>query len=113
MKYVILSTKLVIGTGIFDATEMTHEQAQKWVDEHNPENFCGHETVRVLGLVPDKSRKQCDSYEQALCLSAKSRLEFGREYTVEEIQEIGVEYILLTKLFDNYAHMQDYFEGRR
>jgi len=97
MKGVILSTSLILEEGTFRARRLTQAQAQAWVDSFTPENFCGHETVRILGLEPDRSRRQCDDYDQALCLKACSRLEFGREYAVEEIKEIGVEFMLITK----------------
>lgn len=112
MKYAVLSTTLLLESGIFEYNEITKEQAQTWVDTHSPENFSGHETVKVLGLEPDKTRKVCEGYDKALCLSAKSRLEFGKEYTIEEIEEIGVIYALITKIFVNYDEMKDHFEGR-
>lgn len=98
MKAVILSTKLILEEGIFEAKEISQEEAQAWVNENHPENFCGHATVKLLGLEPETSRKQCTGYDQALCLAAKSRLEFGKEYSLEEIQEIGVEITLISKI---------------
>lgn len=97
-KSVILSTKLMIGEGVFESKKISQKEAQKWVKSHNPENFCGHATVKILGLEPEKSRKQCTGYDQALCLAAKSRLEFGKEYSIEEIQEIGVSFSLISKI---------------
>jgi hypothetical protein len=97
VKRVILSTKLIIGDGLFEARELNRDEAQSWVDAGPVDNYCGHVTVRLLGLEPDTSRRTCDEYDQALALNAKSRLEFGREYTVEEIEEIGVEFTLITK----------------
>lgn len=97
MKRVILSTKLIIGDGTFEAKTITEAEAQAWVQSGEVENFCGHETTKVLGLEPDKSRRQCEGYDEALALSAKQRLEFGREYSMEEIKEIGVIFTLIKK----------------
>jgi len=98
VKRVILSTKLIIGSGTFQAEEITQGQAQDWLSQGLVENFCGHETVRILGLEPDKSRRQCDGYDEALAINAKSRLEFGREYSIKEIQAIGVEFTLIRRV---------------
>lgn len=93
---VILSTSLVLEPGTFETSELTLEQAQAWLDD-DIDNYCGHQTVRLLGLEPDEERRQCVGYDEALCLRAKERLEFGREYTVDEIKEIGVEFMLIVK----------------
>lgn len=97
MKRVILSAPLIIGEGTFHAKVISLAEAQKWVKAHNPQNFCGHQTVKVLGLEPSTSRAACLGYDEALCLKPKGRLEFGREYTVEEILQIGVTPILISK----------------
>lgn len=97
MTRVILSTKLIIGEGHFFVKSLTRSEAQEWVNTSSPDNYCGHATVRLLGLEPDKSRRQCDGYDQALAINARARLDFGREYTKEEIEQIGVEYTLICK----------------
>lgn len=108
---VILSTKLVLEDGIFEAITLSQQQAQEWVERSCPENYCGHETVRLLGFEPEKNRRQCDGYDEALCLSSKSRLEFGREYTIKEIREIGVQYVLIRRLFQNHEELEQYARG--
>lgn len=96
--HVILSTAILIEDGEFTRQTLTEGEASEWVRLKAPTNFCGHETVRLLGLEPDRSREQCNGYEQALCLSANERLEFGREYSLGEIEQIGVTFTLITKV---------------
>lgn len=99
-KRVVLSTKLLIGDGTFRARTITRQEAADWLAAGPVENYCGHETVRILGIEPDKSRKSCTGYDEALCLNAKSRLDFGKEYSLAEIEAIGVEFTLIEKLED-------------
>ena len=96
-KYVILSTPLLLEEGVFRARNITLDKAREWVRTHNPQNFCGHQTVKVLGLEPAQTREACNGYDEALCLKPVGRLEFGREYTVEEILEIGVTPFLISR----------------
>jgi len=98
MRNVILSTALILEEGTFKVTKLTVDQALAWVNNHDPINFCGHETTLALGLEPAKDRAVCPGYEKALCLKPLGRLEFGREYTVEEIDAIGVEFTLIEKM---------------
>lgn len=51
--------------------------------------FTNHATIRLLGLEPDKTRKECSYYDVALVVVPNQRLEFGREYSVEEVEKIG------------------------
>lgn len=98
MTKVVLSTSLIIGTGLFEAEKITKKQALEWMAEGSIENFSGHETVRILGLQPDKSRLTCAGYDQALTIKPLARLEFGREYSVAEIEAIGVEFVLIRRV---------------
>ena len=98
--HVILSSPLLIGEGCFRSEKISQDEARRWVQLNEPENFCGHETVRILGKTPARTRKSCAGYDQALCLSASERLEFGREYTLEEIEKIGVTFTLMTRMED-------------
>lgn len=98
MNRVILSSKIIIGDGTFETRLITEAQAQEWLKDGPFQNFSGHETVRILGLKPDKSRKTCDGYDQALVIVAKARLEFGREYSLSEIKKIGMEFSLISRI---------------
>jgi hypothetical protein len=98
MQKVILSTALVLGDGLFRSESISLDQAKAWIVSNRPQNFCGHQTVKVLGVEPAQTREVCKGYDQALCLSAKGRLEFGREYTAEEIMEVGVDFRLITRI---------------
>lgn len=96
MSKVILSTPMLLTEGTFNMKEISLEEAKAWVAENNPVNFVGHQTVKVLGLEPATNREACTGYQQALSLKVNGRVEFGKEYTVEEILEIGVSCFLIT-----------------
>lgn len=98
MKAVILSSPIVIGSGLFAVKEITQAEALYWVDFHKPENFVGHETVRLVGVEPAKERKTCTGYDMALSITTKQRLEQWREYSVEELEELGANYVLIVKV---------------
>lgn len=100
MVRVILSTALIIDEGKFESEILNEDQAFEWLISNPATNYCGHETVRILGLKPDTSRKQCNYYDEALAIRAKGRLEFGREYTQAEIEKIGVLFMLIRRLPD-------------
>lgn len=96
MSRVILSTPMLLTEGTFSMKEISLEEAKAWVAENNPVNFVGHQTVKVLGLEPATSREACTSYQQALSLKVNGRIEFGKEYSVEDIMSIGVSCFLIT-----------------
>ena len=95
---VILSTTILLGEGAFVAREISLDRARAWLGAGPVENFCGHETVRVLGIEPAKDRHECPGYDEALCLKPRARLEFGREYTAAEVETIGVQFTLITRI---------------
>lgn len=97
MSKVILSTTLLLSEGVFELKRISVAEALEWVGQNNPQNFCGHQTVKLLGLEPSTSRGVCEDYTEALCLKPAARVEFGREYSLEEIQNIGVEFSLITR----------------
>jgi hypothetical protein len=94
---VILSTALILGTGTFVAKNITLDEARQWVEENLPFNFCGHATTLAVGVQPSQARSVCTDYQEALVLKPLGRLEFGREYTLEEVLEIGIQPMLITK----------------
>lgn len=98
MEKVILSTALLLGDGTYQMRTISQAEAQEWVNTHSPRNFVGHQTVKLLGLEPATDRAVCQGYDEALCLKPRGRMEFGREYTVSEISEIGVDFQLITKV---------------
>lgn len=98
MTITILSTPLLLEVGEFSMSEISLEQAMNLVNTNEVDNFCGHQTVKLLGLEPDTSRRACSGYSIALTFKVNGRLEFGREYTVEEIEAIGYSIFLIRKL---------------
>lgn len=88
-KVVILSTPMVITEGLYEMKEIDLFVAKKIIEKHKVENYVGHETVKILGLTPSKERKECEDYDIAIIIKPKKRLEFGKEYSIEEIEKIG------------------------
>lgn len=97
-KAVILSAPILIEDGCYCTGILTHEETIAWVKKFNPTNFCGHQTVKIIGLEPANARHDCDGYERALIIQPIKRLEFGREYSAEEILEIGCVYRVISKM---------------
>lgn len=95
---VVLSTSMILEEGNFLCRKIELEEAQQWVTQFNPTNYVGHSTAGVVGLEPATSREQCEGYDEALVLKVMGRLEFGKEYSVEEILAIGVQPMLITKV---------------
>ena len=101
---VILSTPMILEEGDFNCQFISIQRAKEWVKEANDVvNFVTHSTVRVLDIEPATSRDVCEGYEQALVLKVLGRVEFGREYTAEEILNIGVQPMLITKFNEDYV----------
>lgn len=97
---VILSSPILLEDGQFNRKTITRRQAQKWVDQNAPVNFSQHQTVKILGVEPAATRENTPAYDEALIISPKDRLEFGREYTKEEIEKIDVAFVLIAKVDD-------------
>lgn len=95
MRKVILSAPMLLEEGNFSMKFISIEEAAEFAKDAT--NFVGHQTVKVLGIEPATSREVCTGFEQALALKVLGRLEFGVEYSAEEIMEIGVQPILITK----------------
>lgn len=97
MTKVILSTTMLLECGSFSMKELSLDDAKSYVEQNAPTNFVGHSTVKVLGVEPATNRAVCERYDEALCLKVVGRVEFGKEYTVEEILAIGVRFYLISK----------------
>jgi hypothetical protein len=95
---VILSAPMLLEEGTFCSKFLSLEEAQCWVQNNDPINFSGHITVKAVGLEPAISRDQCTGFDQALILKPLGRLEFGKEYSLEEVLEIGVQPMLIYKI---------------
>ena len=95
MRKAILSAPLLLEEGTFTMKEISLEEAREWAVD--ADNFCGHQTVKVIGVDPSQTRGVCQGYDEALAPKPNGRLEFGREYTIEEILEIGVTPMLISR----------------
>lgn len=98
---VILSSPILVEDGKFIRTTISQKKARRWVEKNAPVNFSRHQTVNILGIAPASTRENTSGYDEALIISPNSRLEFGREYTTEEIEAIGVSFVLIKKVVDN------------
>lgn len=108
---VILSTPMILEEGNFNCSFISIDEARQWVNENNPTNFVAHSTVRIIGVEPATSRDVCEGYSEALVLKVLGRVEFAREYTEEEIIEIGVQPMLITKQFGDDEELDFYNKG--
>jgi hypothetical protein len=95
MKRAILPSPIIIGEGTFRAKPFSRDCAANWLASGPVENFCGHQTTKILGIEPATERRDCIGYDEALVLKPKKRLEFGREYSAAEVEQIGVDYLLI------------------
>ena len=99
MELTILSSPLILEAGTFKVEHISLEEAKRLVDTASAvHNHCGHQTVKLLGLPPVKGRPAADGYEVALAIKPGKRLEFGREYSLEEIEEIGYTIFKISKV---------------
>jgi len=96
MRKVILSSPLLLEEGTFSMREIGIGEAVKFAGQ--ADNFCGHEQVRILGLDPRGARKVCGSYDAALVIKPNNRIEYNREYTISELEEIGYSIYLINKV---------------
>ena len=96
MKKVILSTSMLLECGTFEMKEVSLEEAKNFAK--TAENFVGHSTVRILGIEPTTERKTCTSYDEALVIKVNKRLEFGKEYSIQEIENIGYKIYKIKRL---------------
>jgi len=91
-KTVVVVSAFIPAPGKWNIQELTLEESKKLVEKaDNVEVYTQHQTVKLIGLEPDSQRKTYSpNGEIQLWLKPNSRLEFGREYSLEELQEIGV-----------------------
>lgn len=100
----ILSAPIMLEDGVYVREEITKEAALKLINEaESVINYSTHSTCRVLNLEPATSRAECTSYKHALVIKPNQRLEFGKEYTLEEIQNMDLSYIFICRLGDLYG----------
>ncbi len=95
---VILSSPVLLEDGKYKRKTISRRKAQRWVDKNGPVNFSQHQTTKILGVEPAATREVTRAYDEALIISPNERLEFGREYTKDEIEKIGVTFVLITKV---------------
>jgi hypothetical protein len=93
---VILSTSMLFEEGFFKMERVELSDAKEFAK--TAKEFAGHSTVRVLDIEPCLGREVCDGFDNALVIKVRGRVEFGREYSREEIEEIGFDIYLIQNL---------------
>ena len=90
LKVVIVSSFIPI-FGHFRISKISKEKALEILKAANIQVFSQHETVKILGLEPAKERitYEPNPNDIQIWIKPKQRLEFGREYSVDEIEKIG------------------------
>jgi hypothetical protein len=96
--HVILSSPILLEDGEYIRSTISQEMAQRWVNVNRPINYSQHQTTKILGVDPATARQNTPGYDEALIIAPKERLEFGREYSQDEIESIGVDFILITRV---------------
>ena len=107
---VILSSPLLLTAGTFKSETISLTEAIIWVNDNNPTCYSAHATVGLLGIdATSVPRNDCESYRQALILKPNKRLEFCKEYSLDEIAEIGVTCMLITNL--DYVELRNHYNS--
>ena len=91
MKIVIVSA-FIPAEGIYEIKKVNKDEAIKNINENELVGiYTNHQTIKILGLEPCNGRPVFNptGKEIQLWIKPKGRLEFGREYSIEEIEEIG------------------------
>ena len=93
---IILSTTILLEEGIFKVEKIDLKEAKDFA--LMAENFVTDSTVRLLGIEPTTERKVYTTFDNALVIKAKGRIDFGKEYTKEGIEGIGYELYLIKNI---------------
>ena len=93
----ILSSPILLEDGTFHRAEITLDQAKTLINAFDTTNYTQHSSCLLLGVEPAKERVTCESYDVAIVVKPNTRLQYGREYTVEEIEDIGYKIVVIWK----------------
>jgi len=91
MKVVIVSA-FIPCEGIYEIKRISKDEAIDLINKNELAGiYTNHQTIKILGLEPCQGRPifNPNGDEIQLWIKPKGRLEFGREYSIEEIEEIG------------------------
>lgn len=97
-KIAVLPSPILLEEGEFRNSKISLETATELIDKHGYTNYSGHQTVKILGIEPSKTRSECLGYKYAIIIKPNPRLQFGLEYTVEQIKKIGYAIYLIEKI---------------
>ena len=90
MKKISVVSSFIPAEGRWDIKKISLEEAKNLLQGAEVAVYSGHQTVKILGLSPAEGRPiYVPAGETQLWVKPKGRLDFGREYTAEEIEQIG------------------------
>ena len=103
-KLAILNTSILTSTGMYELQDITLQEAQQLVQNNDILSAIGHQSTAdilttLLGTTIPMNRIMFEQQEgqKALIFKLLSRPEEGKILTVEEIEEIGYKFQLLTR----------------
>ena len=103
MQVVIFSTTLMPSDGIWERRTTTLQAAKEELavlkaQGIEPVCFSQHQTVKLFGVSPATGREQCQDFDLAFVARPLFRTEFGKEYSLEEIEDGGYEVVRVAKI---------------
>ena len=106
IKKVIISSPILLEEGTFRIEKITAKEARKLVEEGGFENFCTHQTTKIIGVTPSRVRKECKGYDIAIAIKPDKRLD-PREYSIKELTTIGYTIYKISRLPEFRLHPAD------
>ena len=107
MKLAILNTSILTTTGTFKLEDISLDTARKLVKENNILSAVGHQstssiltTLLETEIPVNRIQFAQETGQKALVFKLNGRPEEGKILTVEDIEEIGYKFQLLTKISD-------------
>jgi Domain of unknown function (DUF1874) len=118
MKLALLNTTICTTDGLFSVKSITLDEARAFVSSAELDSAIGHESTAqimstLLGVEVQMNRQQFVQQvgQDALVFKLKGRPAEGRVLDLDEIQEIGYEFKLMTRLEDRAIDLA-YEEGK-
>ena len=103
MAELVVVSAFIPSEGKWDIKKISLEEAKELVNKAKKVSiYTQHQTIKLINLEPDTERRVYipQGEEKQLWLKPNGRLEFGKEYSLEELQEIGVQPFLATPIIE-------------
>ena len=97
MTKALLKELVLPGVGMYGVSQISLGEAREWAVENTFSNHVGPVLAGVLGVEQEQAAAN-DQYEEALVIRPTFDVNPDRIYTSADIQEAGVECLLITKL---------------